>query len=362
MVTPNIPIDDSIIDTSTILSHDDFGPQIETCTWALAALALFWLTLRIYCKTRKHRGLWWDDYVLIASWFCVVAANAATSAAISLGWGKQPWDVPFGHFPDILLALLISGHFSLLAAASSKTSFALTLLRISNGWVKWVVWFAIITMNVAMGISATFNWVQCTPVQKLFNVFIAGTCWPRSTLVHYNAFAAAYSGATDIILAVLPVKILWNMNMNTKERFGAMCAMGLGIFAGIISFVKIYSLTGTIEANFSASVQLTVLSIAETCVTIMASSIPILRALARDKAGPKSMQLFALNATQFLTLHRRRHSPSERDQEDIAPRRKFWKLGRKASSREQTLSKIVELDELSPSTVDGPSTGERSFV
>ncbi|KAI1267969.1 hypothetical protein F5Y18DRAFT_275663 [Xylariaceae sp. FL1019] len=362
MNTPNLPISNPVIDTNTPLPQDDFGPQIETCTWALATLALFWLGLRVYCKTRKHRGLWWDDYVLIASWICVVAANAATGVAIGLGWGRQPWDIQPMHFPDVLLALWISGLFSLLAAASSKTSFALTLLRISNGWVKFIVWFAIITMNIAMGISAIFNWVQCTPIQKVFNVFIAGSCWPRSTLVQYNSFAAAYSGVTDIILAVLPIKILWNMNMNMKERLGAMCAMGLGIFAGIISFVKIYSLTGTIEANFSASVQLTVLSIAETCVTIMASSIPILRALARDKTGPEIMHLFTLNATQFLTLRRRSGSSSERDHEDSKPRRKFGLFGRKASSRTQILSKIVELDELSPSTVGKPSTGQRSFV
>ncbi|KAI3324147.1 hypothetical protein HD806DRAFT_543548 [Xylariaceae sp. AK1471] len=356
-VVPAIELEDE-------LSHDNFGPSVEACIWALATLAAGWLALRLYCKSRNHRGLWWDDHFLTI--VCLVLANSSTSVAISLGWGKEPYDILPNEWPPILLALLISGLFSLTAAALSKTSFALTLLRISNGWVKAAVWFAIFTINVAMGLSALFNWVQCTPVSKSFNFFLPGSCWPRSTLIAYNAFAAAYSGIMDMVLALLPSKIIWDMNMSRKERFGAMCAMSLGFFAGIISLVKIYALTGTLEANLNSSVQLVVLSIAETAITIMAASIPILRALSRDKVGSGGVKLFTLNATQHLTLRRQSEPlPDTLDGESGKTgetSRRLFKFGRKASSRrEPVLSKIVETDELSPGFGSTP-TGERSFV
>ncbi|KAI0483488.1 hypothetical protein F4859DRAFT_400492 [Xylaria cf. heliscus] len=341
--------------------HDDFGPSIEACVWGLAILAAGWLALRLYLKIRKHRGLWWDDHFLSISWICVVLSNTSTSVALSLGWTKPPPDVAPENWPRILLVLYISGLFSILAAAISKTSFALTLLRISAGWVKCVVWFAILTINVVMGLSIVFNWIQCTPVEKNFNIFIPGSCWPKGTLIEYNAFVAAYSGIMDIILALLPWKIIWNMNMSKKERFGAICAMSLGFLAGTISLVKIYALTGTLQFNLNSSVQLTVLSIAETSVTIMAASIPILRALARDKGGPRGIKLFTLNATEHLTLQREPEPPSDTSTSETPSR--LFKIVRKATVRRApVLSNIIEVEELSPGLLGETTTRERSFV
>jgi len=46
----------------------DYGPQINFTIWLLTALSAAFLALRVYCKFLRHRGLWWDDYILIASW------------------------------------------------------------------------------------------------------------------------------------------------------------------------------------------------------------------------------------------------------------------------------------------------------
>ncbi|GAW17624.1 hypothetical protein ANO14919_070830 [Xylariales sp. No.14919] len=360
-----------LVELGDELSHDNFGPSVGACVWALAALAAGWLALRIYLKSRKHWGLWWDDHfltiVIIARQICIVLSNISTSVAISLGWGQQPYDIPPHTWSHILLALLISGAFSILAAAMSKTSFALTLLRISSGWVKYTVWFAILTTNAAMGLSLIFNWVQCTPVEKNFNLSVPGSCWPRATLIGYNSFSVAYSGAVDILLALLPWKIIWNMDMSRKERFGAICAMSLGIFAGTIALAKIYSLIGTFQGDLNSSVQLTVLAIAESAVTIMAASIPILRALTRGKKTPGGARLFTLNVTEHLTLRRlsdpQSDAPDGENSQASATAKGPFRVVRKTSGRRApALSRIIESEELSPGLFWGTASGERSFV
>ncbi len=63
----------------------DFGPQINFTLWLLTALSAAFLALRIYCKFLRHRGLWWDDHLLIASWvslFVVCHFRAASSARL----------------------------------------------------------------------------------------------------------------------------------------------------------------------------------------------------------------------------------------------------------------------------------------
>ncbi|KAH9907282.1 hypothetical protein F4778DRAFT_799605 [Xylariomycetidae sp. FL2044] len=336
-------------------AHDDFGPQVNICNWALAVLASAWVALRVYCKYMRHRGLWWDDYVLVASWFCLALGNSAISVAISMGFGKMSYDIDPAAFPRILLSLYIYGLWTNLAAALSKMSFGLTLLRISGGWMRAVVWFIMISVNLAFGTGIVINWAQCTPVEKNFNPFLPGQCWPPSLIIGYNIFTAAYSGIMDIVLAILPWKIIWNLDMNKKERFGAVCAMSMGIFAGMTALVKIYAIPGPTNADVDNSIQLVVLAAAEIAITIMAASIPILRALARDKGGPAAGGFFTRNATRRVTQHRRSPATTEfMDPGALAgswppppPPLKHLGLGRmnKSAVRRPVLSQIREADE-----------------
>ena len=48
----------------------DLGLRLKVAIWFLAISSLIILALRVYCKFLRKRGLWWDDYILIASWVC----------------------------------------------------------------------------------------------------------------------------------------------------------------------------------------------------------------------------------------------------------------------------------------------------
>lgn len=49
------------------LAHDNLGPNLNIAIWILTGAAIIFLCLRLYCKLGIRRGLWWDDYVLIAA-------------------------------------------------------------------------------------------------------------------------------------------------------------------------------------------------------------------------------------------------------------------------------------------------------
>jgi len=84
----------------------------------------------------------------------------------------------------------VAGTLSIVASIWSKTSFALTILRITDGWVKKLVWFLIISMNIFMGLTAIFNFAHCQPLAKVFDPMAEGTCWPSYVLLNYNLFSA----------------------------------------------------------------------------------------------------------------------------------------------------------------------------
>ncbi|OAA65611.1 hypothetical protein SPI_02398 [Niveomyces insectorum RCEF 264] len=281
-----------------LLPHDNQGPQLNFTIWLLTGLSLGFLSLRVYCKFLRGRGLWWDDYVLISSWVALALASAFTTACTAYGYGKHLWDIPPANFPPLNVVSTIAGTFSILAAAWSKTSFAMTVLRISTGWMRWTIWFIIMSVNVVLGVSAIFQWIHCVPVQRIFDGTVKGTCWDADVTSYYNTFASAYSGTVDMVLAMFPWKIIWGMSMNRKEKTGVLFAMSMGVFAGVASFIKVSKVGSLTNPDPGETVQLVIWGVAESAITIIAASIPILRALLRDgklSNAPRSDDEIELN-------------------------------------------------------------------
>ncbi len=109
---------------------------------------------------------------------------------VPLGVGKHLVDVDPANLTQIGLLSNVASTFSILAAVLSKTSFAVTLLRITTSYTKMFVWFVIAIMNIAMWLDALFTWVKCNPVRKTWDPSIPGTCWDTHAMIVYSVFAA----------------------------------------------------------------------------------------------------------------------------------------------------------------------------
>ena len=180
---------------------------MNVAIWFMTGIAAVFFGLRLYCKRIRHNKLWWDDYILIAAFVgslpdqgqesfinshlqtVLVTQTSMLSVCISLGLGKHNWDIR--NWPDYLYMLDLTGDISIIAAALSKTSFAVTLLRLTTGWMRRLIWFIIVSVNVFLGLSCIFQYVQCTPVRKLWHSNIAGSCWNHEVIIKYNTFSSS---------------------------------------------------------------------------------------------------------------------------------------------------------------------------
>jgi hypothetical protein len=178
-----------------------------------------------------------------------LAGTICTTIAIGLGFGKHGYEIPFDNFGNLILVGLLSVTFDIIGQAWSKTSFAITILRISEGKIRIFIWFAIISMNVLLGLGAMSFWVQCSPIQKSWNPLLPGTCWNPQVGIVYGIVAGGefsisctlleltrfltvdigYSGVMDLVLAILPWNIIMSLRMRTKEKIGVALAMSMGV-------------------------------------------------------------------------------------------------------------------------------------
>jgi hypothetical protein len=218
------------------------------------------------------------------------------------------WLIDPANLPPVFRATTIASAFAICAIAWSKTSFAVTLLRLTMGKTRMFLWFVIVSINVAMALVALFLMIACWPIARTWDPSIPGSCWSPKINEYYGIGASAYSGFMDIVLAFLPWQILLTMRMEFREKVGVLIAMSMGVFAGVTAFMKCAHVDQLSGEDFTCthpfarfhahpytttnrcvttdtSVELVIWSAAESTITIIASSIPVLRTLVHAHAS-----------------------------------------------------------------------------
>jgi len=218
----------------------------------------------------------------------LIAQTSLLSVDVHFGFAKHSWDIT--DWKSYLFYANITGVCSIIAAAWSKTSFAVLLLRFTEGWMRKLVWFVIITVNLFLGLSALFTYVQCSPIKKVWDSTVDGKCWNPHVIVTFNSFSSAWSGVMDILLALLPWRIINQRSLNQKERLGVLLAMSMGVFAGATSIGKTATLSAIANPDTYTTIALMIMATAETAITIIAASIPFLRVLIRSTVRDMSTQ------------------------------------------------------------------------
>jgi len=131
-----------------------------------------------------------DIALLCASQILSTVAVALVTVSVHYGLGKHDVDISG---PNKILwnkYFILSTVFSVVAVPVSKTSFAVTLLRIAaKTWHKWAIWFIIVTMNFVMFLVAILLLAQCRPVERIWNKKVEGHCWTSVAQRHISIFA-----------------------------------------------------------------------------------------------------------------------------------------------------------------------------
>ncbi|KAK3953387.1 hypothetical protein QBC32DRAFT_404948 [Pseudoneurospora amorphoporcata] len=283
------------------MESENRGSEILTITWTLTGLAALSLIVRTVWKIRSKKTkskLWWDDYVCSLSWFVLKTSTFITTIAISKGLGKHVQAIPEKTLPAIGLIGNFIGTLSILASVWSKTSFALTLLRLLSGrWTKDLLWLGVATIHVFLIVNALFMWIRCSPAAKTWDAYMEGTCWDNQVYPQYAMFAAGYSAAIDFILALLPLSLFHQLQMlRWKEKLGISIAIIVALLSGVTAVMKATVISGLTSSDFTfTTAPLIYHSTAESALTIIAACILSLSTLSRvtrpqNTTGNKSLE------------------------------------------------------------------------
>ncbi|KAK0649946.1 hypothetical protein B0T16DRAFT_138491 [Cercophora newfieldiana] len=262
------------------------GSRIVISLSAVTGISLVMMVLRFFCKAKYSKRFGWDDYLLAASWVCLLIYFGLTAAAVTHGIGRHRALIPPASLVMALRLLYAGRFFAIIASAISKTSFIVTLMPMAKKrWQRNVLWSVMISLNLVLWICGFSLFFECSPIRKAWDISATGTCWGLQTQVNVEVAAGGYSAIMDFALTLLAVILIRHLPMDLKgEKFGVLIALSLGIFAGAAGVVKSYFLAGAIRStDFTfSSASLLIWSASEPAITIMAASLPSFRPIVQE--------------------------------------------------------------------------------
>lgn len=254
--------------------------QVNWGIWSLFVGATAFLALRLGCKIHRRTGLWWDDHILVASWLVLLLTNIFISVEFATGYVTKTWD------DRMLILVTISSCLITVGQTLSKTAFAVTLLRITESWQRWVIWFIITTVNLYLVVALFINWTNyCGETPYWWRM--PGVCSPYDTIFGIKIGQNIYNIILDFVLSLIPWAIMWNLNIEKYDKIGLCVTMSLGVLIAVFSSVRTwYMLTPGLneynEGYFWRQGMTEVWYQAEVAGTIIVQTMPVIRLSLQD--------------------------------------------------------------------------------
>ncbi|KAI1075661.1 hypothetical protein F5B20DRAFT_375598 [Whalleya microplaca] len=253
--------------------------SIERQIWSLAAVAAITFTMRIWCRCRGTRKLWWDDYLLVlASIFLIANAGMMSMIIRELAIQNQPLLYLYGN---------LANTFNPLSQIFSKCSVATTLLKVTSGWWKTSLWVGMFIISSFLFAQLWVTWVH--DCSDLFGGYyeLPGVCFQDPYAVWaFRVAITVISIAFDVYLTLLPWKIVHELRLNAYEKVGLALSMGLGAFAGATGVVRLVNwfriFTISQEEAWDLVMSMFLWNFIEPAATIIAASLAMFRVLGRD--------------------------------------------------------------------------------
>ena len=178
-------------------------------------------------------------------------SNSLASACMSRGGARHLYYLTPEEIASVVKYNFISQPFGAVSSALGKTSVAFLMLRIIGPNTVWRKWFIFASLAVYLPVtvaSCIVIFVQCTPTKALWEKIPNSTCWnpnisadltiTQSGKVALIVFSmkttktdrlVALGAFLDFALALIPITIIWKLQMIFKHKLALCILLSLGV-------------------------------------------------------------------------------------------------------------------------------------
>ncbi|KAL7627222.1 hypothetical protein AAE478_003998 [Parahypoxylon ruwenzoriense] len=187
--------------------------------------------IRIWSRLGNGTKLGADDYTILVSLGFALASDGIMLAACHYGYGRHAVALSASNKFKAFKYFYLCQVTYKACINLTKASILLLYLRIFSGvkWFRWMCCFMLTCIVMYCIASVTATILQCTPVTRAFDKSINGTCIDNGQFWYANA---GFSIATDVIILILPMPLVYMLQISRIQKAALIIVFALGVLYG----------------------------------------------------------------------------------------------------------------------------------
>lgn len=197
-------------------------------------LAVLCFLIRVYARIFRLRKVELEDGLMFIGFvFYIVYIYDLYRMMDLTGFFVHQWDITYGTLNELQFILHIGGSFYTITLATLKAAILLEWTRVfvplGSRTAFWWICNVLAVMQIAF-MLATIIAMQlgCNPWNKNWDFTVAGTCYDKSKL---EIATASISLFFDVVILILPQKVIWDLQMSLKQKFSVSIIFSVGVLA-----------------------------------------------------------------------------------------------------------------------------------
>ncbi|KAK5652250.1 hypothetical protein OQA88_10747 [Cercophora sp. LCS_1] len=243
----------------------------------LGPLTIIFFAIRTWAR-HTMSGLGLEDWVLAAAFVFAIVTNALFLAMINSGFGFHADSLDPEDRSLTLRMFWVAQMTYKISLQATKVSLLLFYVRIFHhiSWFKKVSYVFITFLLVYLFATTVVSLVQCQPIATAWDSSRTGKC---IDLISFFVFNGSFAVVTDIIVLILPLPLVWGLQLPLGQKLALVPVFGIGIFIVTVSAVRLYALIATPPLDKTYDLEGTLWTIIEFNLAIVCASLPSVRIL-----------------------------------------------------------------------------------
>ncbi|KAK5119979.1 hypothetical protein LTR85_007055 [Meristemomyces frigidus] len=232
---------------------------------------------------------------------------------------------------------------------SVKAAFLLLIRRLMIGLPNYLRWWWAITLIGAV-IS---NFTSCASMHEWFTPGLCDSHRDSVAEIASLYYAFAVDAISDLMIMILPIRLLWNLRVPTYERLGIVATFAVGSLCIIAAIVRVISIGSKAGDSTPSSSWLALWAMIEGAIAIVVACLPSFAIAVKRSQSTRHGYSYGNRATD----------DSKRRQQGVplatigsaprfTPNRSAWSANVASSSEEDILRKPDEITIVRTTNVD----------
>ncbi|KAM0254600.1 hypothetical protein ACHAQJ_006636 [Trichoderma viride] len=266
------------------MAVENRGPQLQVAAYLLLFFAVVSMILRCYVRLFMIKSFGLDDSFMLVALIMFILFVTSALVGVHYGTGRHYWNLTNDDISSAMKWWWFCYIWYCLSMIAAKLSVGYFLLRLMIRRLEKMIIYGVMGLTVLTGVLFFFvTLLQCQPLSYFWDKNQDGHCISIEIIIIITYVYSAFSVICDFTFALLPIYIIWGLNMKKMNKVALIPIMAMACIASAAVVIRFPFVKDFKNPDFLYStVDIAIWSCTEQGLAITAGSLATLRPLLRS--------------------------------------------------------------------------------